>query len=87
MLSVRMLPVSTAAPCTLVDVCACCVLQSLEAAAVTYARMQDYNKAASYLDKLVSPDRPTLYLLSDPRHITHVAVSHPVGCTRTKLLW
>lgn len=29
-------------------------LQSLEAAAVTYARMQDYAKASNYLDKLVS---------------------------------
>lgn len=31
------------------------LLQSLEAAAVTYARMQDYNKAANYLDRLVRP--------------------------------
>jgi hypothetical protein len=30
------------------------MLQSLEAAAVTYARMQDYGKASSYLEKLVS---------------------------------
>jgi hypothetical protein len=40
--------------CAVLRCVLCCTLQSLEAAAVTYARMQDYSKSASYLDKLVS---------------------------------
>jgi hypothetical protein len=65
-----------------------CCLQSLEAAAVTYARMQDFGRASSYLDRLVSltmttPNLKTHTLNPKPFVLVSAANFGTNSCSRT----